>query len=173
MAIPLLLFEIPYIKKNYRTNRIALIIGSLFPDIIDKPLSILSIASGRGYSHTILFILLAFIILHLITKSNSAISIPFLIGECFHLGLDLPYVPLFYPFIPYDFIFTEDPIAHWGNSLLTNPIIITTELVGAGIIIFIMVHNKLYNFTEIIEYLRTNSNEETNNKKPNNNIIKK
>ena len=74
------------------------------------------------------------------------------IGCIFHLLLDLPYVPLFYPFIPYDFTITEEPIAHWWESLLTNPIIITTELIGLGIIVFIIVNNKLYHYPEIFEY---------------------
>ena len=74
----------------------------------------------------------------------------------FHLLLDLPGVPLFYPFIYYDFMYTEDPLSLWMHTLLTNPVVQATELIGVIILTFIVINNKLYSFKDIADYLRTN-----------------
>jgi len=156
VAVPLIIFELPLIKKKYKFNRFALIIGSLLPDIIDKFLLFLKLGSGRGISHTILFVLISSIILHFITKGRKAISLPFFVGMVIHLILDLPEVPLFYPFIMYDFIIIDDPIGLWLYSLFNNPIVYLTEITGVLIFIFILINNKLYNIKEIVNYLKNN-----------------
>ena len=159
VAIPLILFELPLVKKRFEFNRFALIIGSLFPDIIDKFLLFLNLGSGRGISHTFLFILISFVILHLITKGRKSISIPFLVGLVIHLILDLPEVPLFYPFIMYDFIIIEDPLGLWLHTLFHNPVVYLTEITGIFIFIFILINNKLFNIKEIVNYLNLKSND--------------
>ena len=83
------------------------------------------------------------------------ISLSFLIGEAFHLLLDLPDIALFFPFVQYDFIINDDPISGWIQSLLEDPLCITSELVGIIIIIFIILNNKLYTKRELIDYLKT------------------
>lgn len=158
VAIPLILFELPLVKKRFEFNRFALIVGSLFPDIIDKFLLFLNLGSGRGISHTILFILISFVILHFITKGRKSISIPFLVGMVVHLILDLPEVPLFYPFIMYEFIIIEDPLGVWLHTLSNNPVVYLTEITGILIFLFILINNKLYSRKEITDYLKCNVN---------------
>jgi len=133
---------------------LALIIGTLLPDIIDKTFFLLGIGGGRMISHTLLFTFLSFSILHLITKGNKSVSLPFLVGTGSHLILDLPYVPLLYPFIYYDFPVIEEPIWYWITNLFKNPLIIITELIGIGILLLILIHNKLYHAKDIIYYLK-------------------
>lgn len=128
----------------------------MFPDIIDKPMLFLSLGSGRGISHTILFILLCFIILHIATKRKSSISLPFLIGMVAHLILDLPEVPLLFPFITYDFVIIEDPLWYWFYKLFTDPAVYLTEIGGILILISILVGNKLFSVKEIRVYLNRN-----------------
>lgn len=154
MAVPLLIFEIPKLKKLH-INRIALITGSLLPDIIDKPFLFLGLGSGRFFSHSLIFILGAFLVLFLISKGNKEISYPFLIGMIFHLVLDLPYIPLLFPFIFYEYEILEDPLAVFIKRLFTNPIVISTEISGIIILIFIIVHNKLYNVKDFFKYLNS------------------
>ena len=151
----MLIFEIPIIKK-YKINRWALIIGSLLPDIIDKPILLLGLGNGRFFSHNLLFIIISFLLVFLISKRNLEISFPFLIGLAIHLILDLPYVPLFYPFITYNFKTVEEPLKYWFNALFTNPIVLTTEIIGFAILIFILIHNKLYHTEDIKNYLKRN-----------------
>ena len=118
----------------------------------------LKLGSGRGISHTILFIMLCFIILHIATKGKSFISLPFLIGMLFHLLLDLPEVPLFYPFIMYDFSILEDPFGYWLYKLFNDPLVYLTEIGGILILLFILVGNKLFSVREIWDYLNRNVN---------------
>jgi len=135
---------------------LALIIGAMFPDIVDKTILFLKLANGRAYFHSLLFVFICFGIIFLLSKGNKAISVPFLIGMLFHLLLDLPNIPLFYPFIMYDFIYIEDPLPHWIHTLMTSPVVQATEIIGIGLLIFIVINNKLYSFKDIVDYLRTN-----------------
>ncbi|TXT61863.1 MAG: membrane protein of unknown function [Promethearchaeota archaeon] len=56
VAIPLLIFEIPYLKKHFKINRFCLALGAILPDIIDKLLLILfRLGDGRYIGHTLIF----------------------------------------------------------------------------------------------------------------------
>ena len=116
----------------------------------------LNLGSGRGISHTILFIVLSFIILHIATKRKSFISLPFLIGMVTHLALDLPEVPLFFPFIEYDFLMIKDPLSYWFYKLFNDPLVYLTEIGGILILLLILVGNKLFSVKEIWDYLNRN-----------------
>ncbi len=156
VAVPLSIFEIPLIKRKFEFNRFALIIGSLLPDIVDKSLLLINFGYGRGFSHTILFVLISFVILHLIVKRRTNISYPFLLGLIFHLILDLPEVPLFYPFIAYEFIVVEEPIGLWLYKLFNDPRVYLTEIVGILILVFILINNRLYTRKELVLFLKQN-----------------
>jgi len=116
----------------------------------------LNLGSGRGISHTILFILLSFIILHIATKRKSFISLPFLIGMVTHLVLDLPEVPLFFPFIEYDFLIIGDPLTYWFYKLFNDPLVYLTEISGILILLLILIENKLFSVKELWDYLSRN-----------------
>jgi len=117
---------------------------------------ILNLGSGRGISHTILFITLSFIILHIAIKRKSYISLPFLIGMVTHLALDLPEVPLFFPFIEYDFLMIDDPLSYWFYKLFNDPLVYLTEIGGIVILLLILVGNKLFSVKELWDYLNRN-----------------
>lgn len=127
----------------------------MFPDIMDKTILFLQLGSGRDYFHSIFFLFLCFGILFFITRGNKSISFSFFIGTLFHLLLDLPAIPLFYPFIEYDKLIVKDPIPLWINTLLTDPIVQLTEIAGVGIFIYIIMTNRLYKSGELIKYLKT------------------
>lgn len=127
----------------------------MFPDIMDKSMLFLQSGSGRGYFHSLFFIILCFGFLFLITRGNKSISFSFFIGTLFHLLLDLPAIPLFYPFIEYDEVIVKDPIPLWINTLLTDPIVQLTEIAGGIILIYIFINYRLYKSKELIRYLKT------------------
>jgi len=114
----------------------------------------LDLADGRLLSHNLLFIIVSFLIVHLFTKGNKYVSLPFLIGISSHIILDLPFVPLFYPFISYNFYYTEEPLIYWIRKFWTDPLVIGTEFAGIIFIIFIIKYNKLYHFRDITNYLK-------------------
>ncbi len=153
VALPLILFEIPYLKNKFNVNRLILVIGSLLPDLIDKPLMMLQLENGRGFAHTLLFALGSFIILFLFTRNKPSLSLSYLLGITFHLILDLPAIPLFYPFINYDISFVDYPYESWLQSY-TNPLLVITEIIGIIMLLFILVYNKLYSIPKIWNYLK-------------------
>ncbi len=149
----MVLTEIPQIKK-LKPNRFALLIGSILPDVIDKPFVLLGIGTGRYFSHNLLFVLVSFIVIFLSTKRNLRVSFPFLCGLTTHLLLDIPYVPFFYPFISYEWVVIDDVILFWFDALFTNPFVIITEIAGVVSLVFILIKNKLYHRKEIMDYLK-------------------
>ncbi len=149
----MVLTEIPQIKK-LKPNRFALLIGSILPDVIDKPFVLLGIGTGRYFSHNLLFVLVSFIVIFLSTKRNLRVSLPFLCGLTTHLLLDIPYVPFFYPFISYEWVVIDDVILFWFDALFTNPFVIITEIAGVVSLVFILIKNKLYHRKEIMDYLK-------------------
>ena len=166
LAVPLFISEIPYIRKKFMINRFALLFGALIPDIIDKLLYFLGIGPGRYICHSLLFLFGSSLIIFLFTlvvknlklieidKNSYTVTFSYLLGISIHFILDLPKIPLFYPFISYIPISLEgDKLAIWINRLFTNPIYITTELTGAFIIIFIIVKYKLYYPKQMWNYL--------------------
>lgn len=138
----------------------SLIIGALISDLIDKVLLFLGFGSGRSISHSILFTILSFLGLYIVSRGNKAISISFLIGVVSHLLLDLPEVPFFYPFIQYDYEILDDPFWYWLTNFFKNPIVFTTEIIGIIILLFILINNKLYNLKEIVNYIIKKNNKE-------------
>jgi len=152
--LPLIVVEIPYIKHNYNFNRLALIIGSILPDLIDKSLMFLGLGSGRGLSHTLLFVVVVYVTILLLFKGKTTIPNSLVIGILFHLLLDLPEIPLFYPFINYQFIYLEDPFSDWLFTLFNDPIVQITEILGILFLIIIIIHNKLYGIRKIVTYIK-------------------
>jgi len=156
VALPLIFSEIPTFKKTLRI-KILIIIGALLPDLIDKPILLLGLGQGRALSHNLLFLLISFLIIFISSRKSFEISLSLLIGMVFHIILDLPEVPLFYPFVSYNFLVIEEPIFHWVTNLLTDPLYLLTEITGIGILIYIFITNRLYHRSKFIKYLKGKS----------------
>jgi hypothetical protein len=168
MAIPLIIFEIPYFKNRFEVNRLTILIASILPDIIDKIFLFFGIGDGRFISHSLFFILISVLLIFLVNKAllltrfserikNSySIAISFLIGAFIHLLLDLPNIPLFYPFVAYEkyyfFPYFGAAVNSWLIEFLSNPILISTEIAGLIILIFVIINNKLYSLKKIWQY---------------------
>lgn len=143
IAVPLLICEILIQFKSTKMHRFALIIGALIPDIIDKPLSFFQIGNGRFLGHAPFLYLIAFgLILFTFQKKYIVYSLFF--GIAFHLILDIPNIPILWPFISYDFQPHDAYISNWLISLLTDPLIVSTEIIGLFIIILIGMKNHVF-----------------------------
>ena len=126
-----------------------LLIGSLLPDIVDKPLGLLLlqdiIGNGRIFCHTLLFLIFITTIglfLYISRRKTSVLVLSF--GIFTHLVLDMIWrIPktLFWPLLGLSFE-TYEPVAFsdWLQSLyqglLAFPVIGIPELIGATIIIW-------------------------------------
>lgn len=117
----------------------------------------LGISSGRGYSHTILFVLISSLLVYVTTRRNKVIALSYFTGSLIHLLLDLPDIPIFFPFISYQFYYLDDPLRSWLMKLLSQPINYITELIGLAILSFIFINNKLYTISQFNAFLFKNS----------------
>ena len=102
--LPLLIWEMFNLKlQKLPISRFWLIIGAIFPDLVDKPLSIFfpTFFSGRGIAHAPLVLVSLWGILYFMVKRKD-IAISLGIGMIFHLLLDLPgSIPWLWPFVEY------------------------------------------------------------------------
>lgn len=152
--IPVLVYELflyCYPSTGFKVNRIWIIIGSMLPDILDKPLSLIfgSNFSGRGIFHApFLWITLA-MVLFFISKQRTIVSGIFY-GVIFHLILDLPEVPLLWPFLPLT-IYQSD-ISDWITTLFENRLVQITEIIGFFGLILIVYFQKIIFHPKILDW---------------------
>jgi hypothetical protein len=142
--IPLLCLEIfRFIRKSSDDNfqRFWLIIGSMLPDLIDKPLSLIfGLTGGRGYAHTpILLIFFSGFIFVITRKKKIALSL--LVGSIFHLILDIPEIPWLWPLIPIEIY--ESNFTDWIYTLIQNPVIYISEILSLGGLFLIIIKYKV------------------------------
>lgn len=120
-----------------------LALGSMLPDIIDKPLGQIFFgtpAMGRTFAHTLLFLL---ILLSLAYSMRNIMVASISLGVLIHLALDFMWanpVTLFwpvlgnFPVVPY-----LDTVSYIDSLLneLHNPAVLVPEMVGLSYIIYL------------------------------------
>ena len=118
--------------------------GSLLPDIIDKPVGQFffrdTFSNGRIFYNTLLFLILITIGgLYLYCNRKKTWLLVFSFGTFTHLVLDgmwLTPQTLLWPL--YGFSFERLDLSYWGEdlfyNLLTNPLVWISELVGISLI---------------------------------------
>lgn len=124
-----------------------LALGSMLPDIIDKPLGLFifgSMSMGRTFAHTLIFLLLLFAI-SLIVRDLRAFSLTW--GVFIHLILDSmwrsPQI-LLWPFLgPFPDVDLLDTFGYFHMLMhgLERPQILIPEMLGLGYIIF-LIHSR-------------------------------
>jgi len=124
-----------------------LLLGSLLPDLIDKPVGQLffreTFSQGRIFSHTLLFLVLISLAggyLYQRYSKNWLLVLSF--GAFMHLLLDQMWrVPqtLFWPLLGITFarIETADWLSGIFSALLTDPAVYVPELVGAAVLLYL------------------------------------
>ncbi len=119
-----------------------LLIGAILPDIIDKPLGLFNIGSGRSISHTLLFLLIftvAGLILYIARKWKRILVLA--AGILAHLILDSMWQnphTLFWPFYGAQFSAgtPAEWLSRWGTELTSDPIVLICEATGFLIIAY-------------------------------------
>lgn len=121
-----------------------LMIGSLTPDLIDKPLAFFGFGGGRSIAHTLLvFLILSAAGLYIYHNRRSAWLLAIVIGIFSHLVLDFIWADpevLFWPFLGWVFpgpLYNPgfSQINFWLNTLLTNPGDIISESIGLAVLL--------------------------------------
>lgn len=139
-----------------------LFIGSLLPDIIDKPVGQFffreTFSNGRIFCHTLLFLILVTVAgIYLYKRYSKTWLLAFSFGTLTHLVFDQMWrtpQTLFWPLL--GFTFERADISNWIlnilHALLTNPAVYLPELVGAIILIWfvwlLLRRRKIYSFAK-------------------------
>jgi len=131
---------------------IPFIIGSVLPDLIDKPVGYIlfgdTIGNGRIYTHSFLFLILILIAGLLLWKYRShPAGLALAAGIFTHQILDLMWldpVTWYYPLSgplktrsveDYAFILLKTDLASWSERIFVT-------LIGVGVVVFLFVHQK-------------------------------
>lgn len=121
-----------------------LFIGSLLPDIVDKPLGHLffieALSNGRVFGHTLLFFIIIALVGLYLYRSRSQLWLSVVaFGTLLHLILDQMWqTPQTLLWPVFGFAFPREDMTGWAQdtlqTLLTNPAVYIPEVIGAGII---------------------------------------
>jgi inner membrane protein len=121
-----------------------LMIGSLFPDIIDKPLEFIGFSNGRSITHTLLVTLIfLFTGLFLSVNYKKTWLMAIAIGMSTHLILDSMWLTphtLLWPMYGWSFPSLDHriglaQISLWWSTLTSNVTVDITEGIGAAILL--------------------------------------
>ncbi len=138
--------SIPVLGK--RIDFRLLLLGSMLPDIIDKPLGIYllseQIGNGRIYGHTLLFLILLLITgVILYAKHDQASLMVVAAGVLCHILLDQMWQnpqTLFWPLLGIHFERYES--AEWLSGIIENlttrPDVYIPEIIGAALLIYLL-----------------------------------
>ena len=137
-----------------------MLLGSVLPDLIDKPLGIWllrdTLSNGRVFAHTLLFAVLLMavgIYVYIGRRKVNLLCLSF--GNIAHLGLDEMWLDrgtFFWPL--YDWSFERTDVSHWLDSIVvslrTEPGVYIPEILGAPLLSIFLVSiirkGKLYPF---------------------------
>ncbi|MHA1775553.1 MAG: hypothetical protein DRO88_10765 [Promethearchaeia archaeon] len=145
--VPLLILELIILKNKEferKISRFWLVLGGLLPDLIDKPLSLTfpDIFSGRGVAHApLLWIVL--IGVFFFYKPIRSITTSTAMGIFIHLLLDIPEIPWLWPFVPFKIY--HSTFQEWFNTLIHNPVVISTEILSfIGLIVLLKIKKIIF-----------------------------
>lgn len=131
-------------SRKWHIDYRLVLLGSIFPDIIDKPIGILifanAIANGRVYFHTLLLNLILLSVGFYLLKRKRPHFFIFSLASFFHLALDRMWrFPTTFLWPLYGWRFPQGDISNWWqkmlNALLTNSRVYWFEIVGATILL--------------------------------------
>lgn len=137
------------------------LIGSLLPDILDKPLWFFTggdiFVSGRSYIHTLLFNLVLFICGLILVKYGKSWLLIISLGSFMHLILDRIWgdpVVLWWPLLgPFQRVETAGWIANTLHGLVSDPKVYIPEIIG--LIIILLLGYRLMVKKNAIKFIRT------------------
>ena len=125
-----------------------LLIGSMLPDIIDKPLGMVflreSLNNGRIYAHTLLFLLLISVAGFILWRRSGRIWLGTLaFGSLFHLLLDemwlSPRIILWPLFGSFPSVEAMDWFDVYYKMLFTEPKVYIPEIIGLAILVWFVI----------------------------------
>lgn len=155
------IFQQILVRKLYIDYRLV-ILGSLLPDIIDKPIGYILFQkyyeNGWIYGHTLVFSLMLLVLSYSIKPKYSVLGFSTLIhliedGVAIHMPRTF-----LWPLLGWNFSknegFTSKWIEHIISSLFTDHYLQITELIGLTIISYLILHYRLYLKPNLIAFIK-------------------
>jgi len=153
-------------RPSFRLDYRFILLGSLLPDIVDKPLGRIIfgevIANGRIFLHTMIFLVMTILFGIFIYRWKNALwGFCIAFGVLMHFILDAMWmdpVTLFWPFISPGFgrgpgVPFLDMVRSWFYTLMTEPHAYLPELAGLAILIIFAI--KVIKEKRVKEFLLT------------------
>lgn len=153
-----------YVFRDPAMDLRFVILGSLLPDLIDKPIGTLLFVhrfrSGRIFSHTLLFsLVLMTMVMALTSRGTPArrawLGVP--IGSLVHLVLDGMWAQpetFWWPFLGWSFPGTEQP--YWTlAAVFGNPVVLLQEALGLAYLVYLWRKARLSQPKRGLDFLRT------------------
>jgi inner membrane protein len=153
-------------RPSFRLDYRFILLGSLLPDIVDKPLGIVifpeAISNGRTFLHTMIFLLMTILLGVFVYRwKNSLWGFCIAVGVLMHFIMDAMWtdpITLFWPFIQPAFekhpgieFFTV--VRSWIYTLEVEPRIFLPEL--AGLVILILFAIKVIKEKRVMDFIKT------------------
>jgi inner membrane protein len=120
-----------------------LILGSLLPDIVDKPVGYWLMGSGKMFCHTLLFLILISIAgLYIWRRHNKTWLLLISAGDLTHIILDgmwLNYRTLFWPLYGWSFPINVSPewLTNIVYALFHMPSVYIPEIIGLAMLLYL------------------------------------
>jgi hypothetical protein len=130
------------------------LLGSLLPDIIDKPLGYVLGLEGRIWAHTLIF-LFAILALSFTPGLWATRFVAFGVGTHYLVDRlwESPRI-LLYPAFGWSFNAVAFDTERWVYTLLNDPLVQAGEIVGAAILIVFVWRNRLGSWKALREFAR-------------------
>ena len=126
------------LRRTVRVDFRWVLLGTILPDLIDKPVGIALGISGRAWAHTALASLALTLLGLAWTRRGSSAASWLALGSWTHLVLDQMWempVTLLYPLFGSAFPPGDRSLLSYLTFLLTDPVIWGGEIVGAAVLV--------------------------------------
>jgi hypothetical protein len=162
LTIVLILFTLYLLKRTEYISKIdfrIVLVLAILPDIIDKLIGHLlfynELNNGRLFFHSLLVLFIMVIILYKLNKDLFLIySFPLFTHQIFDFMWDLP-TTWFWPYYGLFFEKLEKDVwGQWLTTLMTDPFIQLTEILGFIFGLLIFIYFKLYLKTNFINFMK-------------------
>ena len=136
-------------RSKRRIDYRFLLLGSILPDLIDKPLSLAGIVGGRAIGHTLIFAIVVIASVAVLESRGwkSGILLGISLGIGTHLLLDTLWTNpevLFWPALGFSFPTGGMNLDRLLHTLLTDPYVYGGEIIGMAMLIGFVANRRLY-----------------------------
>jgi len=151
LTILLFLLLLRYLGRDIRGYDIRLLaVGSMLPDIVDKPLCWASLAPGRGCAHTLLFMVV------ILAASWRFGILELAFGNFMHLMLDTMFLDLkvlLWPMMGLSLEMTRHTVTYYWENILNSTYTQVTEALGLLCILYFVRMYRLYSISNLKPFL--------------------